>query len=512
MGPLGASPLGPPPAPPLPAGAPPGARGAAPGAIAAAGARIGRAPGSWPGPAPGVVLVAAPTRRLLVGWLGLAVGSLVVAGLFAALAAFARTPAVYRLFSARAFQLALVAHVTFAFTVWFVTFAGALWVYVAWRAGYPLASGVSWAALALAAAGAVGMAVPAVTGGGTPYLSDYVPAIDHPLFWAGLVLVAVGVALQAAAYLAAWGRARRRPARARGDTPEALGMAVGALALLLALAVLALTLARVGPGTPFGFRLRVLFWGPGHLLQFVHVAGMAAVWFVAAAVAVGATPPARRTLGALVGGLVPFMTLTAGLYLWWRPEALLTNHLVTLFTFWGLGAGAVPAGLMLVATWRRHGPAGGPARRLPWESPLFAGAALSMALFALGGLLGVVGFNQDTRVPAHYHGMVGAVTLAYMGIAPLLLDVCGRRLWSERLARWQPWLYGLGLLGIMAGMHWAGGHGAPRKTYGFGWAGTQALIAMNVMGLGSLLAIAGGLGFVLNVGVPLVRAARGARP
>src|SRR5262249_17928644 len=37
------------------------------------------------------------TRRLLIGWLGLAVGSLVVAGIFAGLAAFARTPAVYHL-------------------------------------------------------------------------------------------------------------------------------------------------------------------------------------------------------------------------------------------------------------------------------------------------------------------------------------------------------------------------------------------------------------------------------
>jgi heme/copper-type cytochrome/quinol oxidase subunit 1 len=106
--------------------------------------------------------------------------------------------------------------------------------------------------------------------------------------------------------------------------------------------------------------------------------------------------------------------------------------------------------------------------------------------------------------------MVGAVTLAYMGFAPLLLELCGRRVWSDRLARWQPYLYGVGLVGIMAGMHWAGGHGAPRKTFGFGWANTQALIAMNVMGLGSLLAILGGLVFVVNIGWPLVRRRDGA--
>jgi hypothetical protein len=445
------------------------------------------------------------TRRLLVGWLGLAVGSLVVAGLFAGLAAFARTPAVYHWFSASAFHLALVAHVTFAFTVWFVTFAGALWVYVAWRAGYALAARASWGALATAASGAALMAIPAFTGSGRPYLSDYVPSIDHPSFWAGLALVAAGVSLQAGVYLVAWRRAGRGATPTRAETPEALAMAVGALAMLLATAVFVVALARVAPETPLGYRLRVLFWGPGHLLQFLHVAGMTAVWLVAAAVAVGAAPPARRTLGWLVGGLVPFMALTAGVHVWWRPEALLTNHLVTLFTFWGLGAGAVPVGLILVAAWRRGGPAGTATAGLPWASPLFSGTLLSMTLFAVGGLLGVVGFNQDTRVPAHYHGMVGAVTLAYMGLAPLLLDLCGRRVWSERLARWQPYLYGLGLVGLMAGMHWAGGHGAPRKTFGFGWANTQALIAMNVMGLGSLLAILGGLAFVVNVGWPLIR-------
>jgi hypothetical protein len=468
-------------------------------------ARNGTAATRPTGPAGPLAAVPPRTRRLLAAWLALAIGSLVLAGVFAAVAAFARTPLVHHWFSAAAFQLTLVGHVTFAFTVWFVAFAGALWVYVAWRAGYPLPRAASWGALALAAAGAFLMAVPALTGSGRPYLSDYVPSIDHPAFWGGLALLAVGVSLQAAAYLVTHARSRRRITPGRAETPEAQAMAVGALALLLATAVVPVVLARTAPEIPFGYRLRVLFWGPGHLLQFLHVAGMIAVWFAAAAIAVGAVPSVGRMLRWLVGGLVPFMVLTAGVYAWWPPEALLSNHLVTLFTFWGLGAGAVPVGLMLAAPWWRGGPARTTPGRLPWGSPLFSGTALSMALFAIGGVLGVVGFQQDTRVPAHYHGMVGAVTLAYMGLAPLLLELCGRRVWSDRVARWQPYLYGVGLIGIMVGMHWAGGHGAPRKTFGFGWANAQALIAMNVMGLGSLLAILGGLAFVVNVGWPLVR-------
>lgn len=453
-------------------------------------------------------VVPTATRQLLAAWLGLAVGSLVVAGLFAAVAAFARTPVVYRLFSAGAFQLALVGHVTFAFTVWFVAFAAALWVYVAWRAGLPLDTRWSWAAVGVAATGATLLAVPAFSGVGQPYLSDYVPAIDHPLFWAGLILIGEGVGIQAAAYLVAYVRRRRPASGAAGpgdaEAPEALAMAVGALALLLALAAAIVSLARLHAELPFGYRLRALFWGPGHLLQFLHVAGTVAVWVVASAVAVGTAPPSRRVVRACLWGLLPFLLVTAALYVVYAPEALLTNHLVTIGTFWGVGAGAVPIGLLLVSLWRRRGSPG----RLPWGSPVFSGTALSLALFATGGILGVIGFNQDTRVPAHYHGMVGAVTLAYMGLAPLLLEITGRRLWSARVARWQPYLYGLGLLGIMAGMHWAGGHGAPRKTFGFTWADAQAVIAMNLMGLGSVLAILGGLAFVLNVGIPLVRRER----
>jgi hypothetical protein len=41
----------------------------------------------------------------------------------------------------------------------------------------------------------------------------------------------------------------------------------------------------------------VLFWGPGHLLQFLHVAGMTAVWLVAAAVGRRPRPPAGRSGG-----------------------------------------------------------------------------------------------------------------------------------------------------------------------------------------------------------------------
>ena len=455
-------------------------------------------------PRPAVAVVPLQTRRLLLGWLGLALASLVIAGFFAMLAAFARTPAVQILPTAELFHLALTSHVTFAFTIWFVTFAGALWTYVAWRANYALSAAASWTALGLAAAGSAAMAVPAFLASGKPYLNDYLPIIDHPFFWVGLALVGAGMSLQAAAYLCAWAPVAWRGGRARlfAEPAEAIGMAVGAVAMLLAVTGILLARLRLDPALPFGYSLRALVWGGGHIAQFLHVAGMASAWCVSIAVAAVAVPAAPRVLRGLLLALLPFMAATAASYLVWRPEELLINRIVTVLTFGGLGAGAVPVLLMIALAAART------RRPLPWSSPLFGGTAVSFGLFAIGGVMGVIGFTQDTRVPAHYHGMVGAVTLAYMGLTPLLLEICGRRPLSARWARWQPYLYGVGLLGIMAGMHWAGGHGAPRKTFGFDRASAQALIGLNLMGIGSVLAIIGGLAFVVNMGVPLLRRER----
>jgi hypothetical protein len=474
-------------------------------------ARVGagteRARAAWPrGVAPAApgdgaaAVVPASTRRLLTAWLALALGSLVAAGIFAIVVAFARTPAVQLLGSAsNLFHLALVSHVTFALTIWFVAFAGALWTYAAWRSNLRLAPAASWGGWAVATLGTALIAVPAFTASGTPYLNDYIPVIDHPLFWTGLLAAFAGVALQAVAYLVAWW-----PRRGAGEAVEARALALSALAMVLALAALVLAWLRRDAAQPVSLQLRALFWGAGHVFQFMHTAGMIAVWVVAAEVALGA-PPIRRGRGALAT-FAPFMLGATAAYLLWAPEALLVNRVVTWVTFSGLGGPTLALALLVAATALRA------PRPLPWSSPLFSGTALCFVLFAVGGTMGVIGFQQDTRVPAHYHGMVGAVTLAYMGLAPALLELTGRRPWKPWLTRVQPYLYGLGLVGIMIGLHWAGGRGAPRKSIGFSWADAQALVAMNLMGIGSALAIAGGLAFVVNIGVPLLSARTSTAP
>ena len=104
-------------------------------------------------------------------------------------------------------------------------------------------------------------------------------------------------------------------------------------------------------------------------------------------------------------------------------------------------------------------------------------------------------------MPAHYHGSIVGVTLAFMGVVYLLLPRLGFAAVSPRLAAWQAWLYDGGQMLHIAGLLWSGGYGVQRKVAGAdqGLGGFGQIAGMGLMGLGGLVAIVGGLLFVVIV-------------
>jgi cytochrome c oxidase subunit 1 len=130
-------------------------------------------------------------------------------------------------------------------------------------------------------------------------------------------------------------------------------------------------------------------------------------------------------------------------------------------------------------------------------------------LFAAGGVIGVFINGSNVRIPAHYHGCIVGVTLALMGLAYHLMPQLGYGAPRGRLARWQPALYGAGQLMHIVGLVWSGGYGVQRKVAGADQVLRSAgeVAGMGLMGAGGLVAIVGGLLFV----VVMIRAARGAR-
>jgi heme/copper-type cytochrome/quinol oxidase subunit 1 len=134
-------------------------------------------------------------------------------------------------------------------------------------------------------------------------------------------------------------------------------------------------------------------------------------------------------------------------------------------------------------------------------APLRAALAWSLVLFGAGGLIGLAISGANVKIPAHYHGSIVGVTLALMGLVYYLLPRMGFGRPEGRLARLQPALYGGGQLLHIAGLLWSGGYGVQRKVAGAEQLlrGAEQVAAMGLMGLGGLLAVAGGVLFALVV-------------
>ncbi|HEY0845491.1 MAG TPA: cbb3-type cytochrome c oxidase subunit I [Noviherbaspirillum sp.] len=432
-------------------------------------------------------------RRLVGGWLLLALAALALSTLCAVLLVAARAPLPGSLPSAgELFSRALVLHVTFAVVIWFLSCAAGFWT---------LASGATagtwrWTALGLSGAGLVAMVVPLFSAAAKPVLANYVPVLEHPVFLAGLVLFVAGVSASGAMSLG--GILRRLKTGEAWRTGAVLSM----LAAALALGALLASLAQVGlPSTPGAFE--AVAWAPGHVLQFVHVLILMSVWAVLGERVTGAAIAPRSWLIALLLlGFAP--ALAAPVIFASHPVGGLEfNRAFTLLMAWGAWPAAVLlAGQVLHRMWR--------ARQAAKASPDTVALLLSILLFLIGCVLGAMIRSQSTMIPAHYHGTVGAVTLAYMALGYRLLPMFGASAGAGAMVRRQPAMYGAGLVILALALAWSGWLGVPRKTLHADVITEYPayLAAMGLVALGGLLAIAGAALYVVNIARSLQAIAR----
>lgn len=442
------------------------------------------------------------TQPLARAWLWLGLAALILSGLFSVLLVLARTPGIGAwLPGADFFRTALVVHVDLSVLVWFFSIAGMLWSLDARRR----AEDVGWLALGAAAAGTAMMALAPFVDPGVPVMANYVPVIESRVFLVGLVVFGTACALLVGTALASL------PRLAALDGAAALRFGLYAAAVSAAVAGLAfvwsmVTVPRVLDGKTYW---EVLFWGGGHALQFTWTLLMLVSWLWLAHASGARVPLSARVT------LLLFVIALAGVFV--TPYAYLVHHVLTVehreLHTWGMRVGGgmaiLPVALavaMALVQQRRSGAISDTAR------PLRAALLASMALFAGGGLIGMMIDGSNVKIPAHYHGCIVGVTLALMGVVYHLLPRLGYAAPRGRLAVSQPYLYGLGQLMHIAGLVWSGGYGVQRKVAG----AEQVLrspgevLGMGLMGLGGAVAIVGGLLFVVVVWRS-VRAAPGTR-
>lgn len=446
----------------------------------------------------GVLHAQPPLRRLAAGWLLLALSALALSTVFAVLLVLARTPASSVLASAGdLFGRALVLHVSLAVVVWFLCAAAAIWTLAAGGA----AGAWRWAALVLAALGVLAMLVAVLQDASVPVLANYLPVLDSVVFLAGLSLFLAGIALCAVAC----GSALIRQVAWRQLEPWRLGAALSMLAALIAVAALVVSLALLGLPRQAG-AFEILAWGPGHVLQFVHVVLLMSVWIVLGEQVLGQALAPRDWLTALLLLAAAPVLLAPVIYLSVPIDGSEFRRWFTALMVWGAWPAGALLAMRLLQQLKRAG-------RTVWATPPGVALLLSVLLFLLGCGLGALIRNDSTMVPAHYHGTVGAVTLAYMALGYQLLAAFGPAHTAATLPRWQPLLYGSGLLVLALALAWSGSLGVPRKTLH-----VDVLVrypsyfaAMALVALGGLMALAGAGMFVINV-VQRLRDGRRAAP
>jgi heme/copper-type cytochrome/quinol oxidase subunit 1 len=120
----------------------------------------------------------------------------------------------------------------------------------------------------------------------------------------------------------------------------------------------------------------------------------------------------------------------------------------------------------------------------------------SLALFGMGGILAHMIHGVNVTIPAHYHGSIVGISLAFMGLVYYIAPQLGFGRVEGRMAFWQPVVYAGGQFLHISGLAWSGGYGALRKTPG-AVLSPEAKAGMALMGVGGLIAVIGGILFVL---------------
>jgi hypothetical protein len=428
-------------------------------------------------------------RRLATGWLWLAMAALVGAGLFSVLLVLARAPYTKDLFAlADFFRVALVVHVDLSVLVWFAAFGGLLWT----LNGGTRHLGLGWAGLAAAAAGTLALCAAPFLGTGPPVMSNYVPVLDGPLFLGGLLLFAAGCALLVLRALLAAQRVGTRP---DGAAALRFGLNAAAVSAAVALIAFAWSYAALPADLAGKAYFEVLFWGGGHVLQFTWTLLMFAAWLALAEAGGARAPLSPRVALLLFAIALASVFATPVIYLAYDITSVEHYRLQTWLMRIGGGLAIVPFGLATLTALATA------PRAAPAERPLRAALAGSLVLFGAGGLIGLAIDGSNVKIPAHYHGAIVGVTLAFMGLTYHLLPRLGGARPAPRLATVQAWLYGAGQLAHIAGLVWSGGYGVQRKVAGAEQVlrGAEQVAAMGLMGLGGLAAVAGGLLFIVIV-------------
>ena len=425
--------------------------------------------------------------RISRGWFFLGIFSLIASGIFSLLLVLSRTPAVSDFIPwIDFFHTALVVHVDLSVLIWFISFTA---VFFSLNNQKP-ALLLDKLALLLALTGTILIIATPFSGQAHPIINNYIPVLNDQLFLYGLISVGVGISIITL---------RSLIFNTLPDTHSPAGI----IRFAILLSVLTLTITMLAQLYSYvelpeldntQTYYEYLFWGSGHTLQFSHTILLLVSWLWLSS-ASGATYP-FRLWHYIALFLLCFLPVLASPVIYLSFPVLSPEHRVgftELMRFGGLAT--LPLGIIIAVKIFNRAPVSAE------QKPLRIAFISSVVLFASGGILGFMIEGVNVVIPAHYHGSIVGVTLAFMGMSFLLLPAFGYRAPQGKWANAQPIIYASGQMMHIIGLAWSGGYGVQRKTAGAaqGLDSLAQKAGMGLMGLGGLIAIIGGVVFLVIV-------------
>ncbi len=462
-----------------------------------------------------------------------AVVFLAIGGLMGLMVALTRWPAVH-LLPAEWFYLVLTGHGANVLLFWIIFFEIAVLYFASaillnCRLATPK---LAWLGFVLMVVGAIMTNIAVLQGDSSVMFTSYPPMQAKPHFYLGLILFAVGALIGCAIFFATLVIAKEERTYEGSIPLVTFGALTAAIIAVFTIATGAIiliptwlwSLGLISDIDPLMYK--VVWWAMGHSSQQINVSAHVSLWYLTAALLVGAKPLSEKVSRTAFFMYILFLQLASAHHLLAEPgldaswKIVNTSYMMYLAVLGSLIHGMTVPGAIEAAQ-RRNGFNKGVfewLRKAPWGNPAFAGMFLALIMFGfIGGISGVVLGTEQLNVlmhntlyvPGHFHGtVVTGTTLTFMAATYLVLPlIFQREIVLPRLAKIQPYLFGIGAAGISLFMMGAGTLGVPRRHWDITFSDAPlpyaesagAYLMMGLNGVSAILAALGGVIFIIVV-------------
>jgi cytochrome c oxidase subunit 1 len=388
----------------------------------------------------------------------------------------------------------------------------------------------AWTGFLLMVIGAVMNNVAVFQGKSSVMMTSYAPMQAAPHFYLGIILFAVGALIACFVFMGTLVIAKDDKTYEGSIPLVTFGALTACIIAIFTIASGAIILVptflwSIGYINHIDAEMyRLIWWAMGHSSQQINVAAHVSVWYLIVGILFGARPMSEKVSRSAFLLYILFLQLASAHHILVDPgissewKIFNTSYAMYLAVLASLIHGLTVPGSMEVAQ-RAKGLTKGLfewLRKAPWDNPVFSGFFLSLILFGfIGGITGVVMGTEQINliihntiyVPAHFHAtVVTGTTLTFMALTYLLIPVLFRRgIFLPWVAKMQPYVFAGGMTLMILFMLGAGTLGVSRRHWdmyftgaalSFEYPGT-AYLMMAIAGIGGVLAIAGGVMFMV---------------